>query len=88
MTVNRKNDSPEQDQLHPIAVVSFGAERELWVKPQAYKGPIPPEDRYLLTQGSLFVMPPGYQDTHYHKIPKCSWVCGQRISLTYRKLDR
>lgn len=82
------DDSPEQDPTHPIAVVSFGAERELWVKAKDHKGPIPLEDRYLLTVGSLFVMPPGFQDDYFHKIPKCDHVCGGRISLTYRKLDR
>ena len=82
------DDSPEQDQNHPIAVVSFGASREIWVKLQDYKGLIPPEDRYLLTPGALFIMPVGFQDTHFHKIPKHDRPCGGRISLTFRKLDR
>jgi len=82
------DDSPEQDPNHPIAVISFGAEREIWVREKGTKGAVPLEDRYLLTSGSLFIMPPGFQDTHYHKIPKHSCPCGDRVSLTFRKLDR
>jgi len=32
----------------------------------------------------LFIMPPGYQDNFYHKIPKHDRPCGWRISLTFR----
>lgn len=82
------DDSPEQDSQHPIAVVSFGAPRELWTRPNGRPGLPPPEDRYLLGPGSLFVMPPGYQETHQHRIPCHPEPCGGRISLTFRKLDR
>lgn len=82
------DDSPEQDAAHPIAVVSFGAERFIWVKPRGAKGDVPTEDRFLLTVGSLFVMPPGFQETMLHRIPKHDRPCGPRLSLTYRKLDR
>ena len=92
----------------PIAVVSFGAEREIWVKPKKVpcwvcvehpgavcpackgsgqlinKGTIPPDQRFLLQNGSLFIMPAGYQDTHLHRIPKHDRPCGPRISLTFR----
>lgn len=79
------DDSPEIDIDHPIAVVSIGAEREIWVKEKSYKGVIPEKDRYLLKNGSLFIMPAGYQKTHLHKIPKWDKPCGTRISLTFRK---
>lgn len=79
------DDSPEIDIEHPIAVVSFGAEREIWIKEMGYKGDIPTENRYLLNNGSLFMMPTGFQKTHYHKIPKWHIPCSTRISLTYRK---
>ncbi len=82
------DDSPEQDLSHPIAVVSFGAERYIYVKEKSFKGNIPEEDKFLLTKGSVFIMPGGYQDNHFHKIPKHSEPCGGRISLTFRKLDR
>lgn len=82
------DDSPEQDLTHPIAVVSFGAERFIYVKDKSFKGNIPEENKFLLKYGSLFVMPGGYQADHFHKIPKHDRPCGGRISLTYRKLDR
>jgi len=82
------DDSPEQDPRHAIAVVSFGAVRGLWTRPNNTPGAVPPENRYRLTPGSLFVMPAGYQATHQHRIPKHDRPCGSRVSLTFRKLDR
>lgn len=79
------DNSPEMDINHPIAVVSFGAEREIWVKNKDYKGEIPKENRYKLSNGSIFIMPAGYQNDHMHKIPKPDKPCGGRISLTFRK---
>lgn len=79
------DDSPTMDRNHPIAVISFGAEREIWWKPQAEKGVTPLNQRQLLQDGSLFVMPGGFQDTHFHRIPKCDRACGIRISLTFRR---
>jgi alkylated DNA repair dioxygenase AlkB len=79
------DDSPEMDPTHPIAVVSFGAERYIWTKMKGIKGDIPDEDKFLLENGSLFIMPAGYQKDHVHKIPKHDRVCGGRISLTFRK---
>jgi hypothetical protein len=37
-----------------------------------------------LENGSMVIMPPGMQDTHQHRIPKASFMCGKRISLTFR----
>lgn len=82
------DDSPEQDLAHPIAVVSFGAERQIWVRGAGEKGEVPDDQKYTLANGSLFMMPGGYQSGHYHKIPKHDRECGGRISLTFRKLDR
>lgn len=82
------DDSPEQDPDHPICVISFGATRYIYTKVNGFKGKIPEEDMYLLTPGSLFIMPPGFQDTHQHKIPRHDIKCGPRVSMTYRKLDR
>jgi len=79
------DDSPEMDTTHPIGVVSFGAERFIWVKNKDYKGNIPDEDKYLLGDGSLFIMPAGFQIDNLHKIPKNDKPCGGRISLTFRK---
>ena len=82
------DDSPEQDLDHPIAVLAFGAERYIWVKEKGYKGDTPDSDKYLMTKGSLFIMPGGYQNDHQHRIPKHDRKCDGRISLTYRKLVR
>lgn len=78
------DDSHPIDQTQPIAVVSFGAEREIWWKPMDHKGDIPENWRQKLGDGSLFVMPAGMQSTHKHKIPKGDRVMGPRISLTFR----
>jgi hypothetical protein len=69
---------------HPIAVVSFGAEREIWWRNKGQTGVIPANQRQLLGHGSLFVMPAGFQLTHEHRIPKADHTVGSRISLTYR----
>lgn len=108
-----------QDQ--PIAVVSFGAEREIWVKDKRgflcescggdgknktvlrpvnclhcdgtgfTKAPTnsrqPENQRIKLERGSLFVMPVGYQDNYFHRIPKHDRPCGWRISLTFRSFN-
>lgn len=79
------DDSIEMDSNHSIAVISFGAERYIWTKDREYKGNIPDEDKYLLTNGSLFIMPAGFQKDNLHKIPKNDKPCGGRISLTFRK---
>lgn len=78
------DDSPEMNPAHDIAVISFGAEREIWWKDKEFKGTVPLENRQLLGNGSLFVMPAGFQKDNYHKIPKSDKECGIRISLTFR----
>lgn len=79
------DDSPEMDKKHPISVVTFGAEREIWWKPKDFKGEIPKDQRKILENGSLFTMLGGFQDYFYHKIPKHFSPCGPRISLTFRR---
>lgn len=79
------DDSPEMDHDHPIAVVSFGAEREIWWKPKDYKGVVPVACRQLLEHGSIFTMPAGFQREYLHRIPKCDHACGVRVSLTFRR---
>jgi len=79
------DDSPSQDTNHPIAVVSFGADRMIYIKEQSYKGEIPDTDKYILGDNTLFIMPARMQETHFHKIPKGDKPCGGRISLTFRK---
>lgn len=80
------DDSPEMDSNHPIGVISFGAEREIWVKLKGETGNIPDNNKFLLEDSSLFIMPAGFQELFLHKIPKSDRIdCGARISLTFRK---
>ena len=60
----------------------LGAKKEWQKSPPNDKQPL--DQRVLLQNGSLFIMPPGYQDTHLHRIPKHDRPCGWRISLTFR----
>jgi alkylated DNA repair dioxygenase AlkB len=76
------DDSPEMDDKRHIAIISLGAPREIWFRPQADKESV---TKVLLGSGSLCLMEPGMQDTHFHRIPKSSvHDCGPRISLTFR----
>lgn len=78
------DDSPGMDHEHPIAVVSFGQPREIWWRANDQKGVIPDDQKQLLGDGSLFVMPPGFQRTHQHRIPKGDRAMSPRVSLTFR----
>lgn len=89
------DDSPEMDDTRPVVSVSLGVEREIWVRPKPSGLTSLPvklkEERerdlirkFKLAHGSAFIMPPGFQDRFQHKIPKASFMCGERISLTFR----
>lgn len=78
------DEFPGMREDQPIAVMSLGAEREIWWKEKSFKGIIPPENKQLLEHGSVWIMPPGFQDVYFHKIPKHGQPCGIRISLTFR----
>lgn len=75
------DDSPEMSDAHPIVSVSLGAEREIWWRENGSAVVF----KQKLEHGSAFIMPPGMQDTHQHRIPKHDRPCGPRISLTFRK---
>ncbi len=79
------DDSPEMDDARPIGIVSLGVEREIWFMEQnrSKGGEV---FKLKLGHGSLCLMAPGMQDTHFHRIPKASFLCGERISLTFRGL--
>lgn len=77
------DDSVEMSMDEPVAVVSLGAEREIWFRPKDDRESI---SKQLLGNGSLLIMPPGMQRTHDHRIPKSSREVGPRVSLTYRGL--
>lgn len=75
------DDSPEMDDTRPIAVVSLGAVREIWFRP---KGTGIAHEAIKLASGSLVLMAAGMQDEWEHRIPKASYLCEERISLTFR----
>lgn len=75
------DDSIEMDDDRPIAIVSLGVEREIWFCPQSDRSIV---DKLKLENGSLCLMSAGMQNTHYHRIPKSDFECGERISLTFR----
>lgn len=79
------DDFIEMDQNHPVASISFGEPREIWWRVIGETGEVPDDQKQLLEHGSLFVMPPGFQLTHQHRIPKGSKEMKERVSLTFRK---
>jgi alkylated DNA repair dioxygenase AlkB len=77
------DNSPEMDDARPIAILSLGVERDILFREMGEKDQTK-WARLRLGHGSLCVMPPGFQDTHQHRIPKAGAICGERISLTLR----
>jgi len=75
------DDSPEMDDARPIAIVSLGVPREIWFRRKEEPSVV---EKLLLGHGTLCLMAPGMQDTWQHRIPKASFTCGERISLTFR----
>lgn len=82
------------DHTRCVAVVSFGEPRPIWwrtnppARPENWatlpSDPAIPVESQVLENGSLFLMPPGMQHTHEHRIPKGSRSMGPRVSLTFR----
>lgn len=79
------DDSPGMNHKHPIAVISFGEEREIWWRKNGDTGVVPASQRQKLGSGSLFIMPEGFQLTHQHRIPKGDRSMKPRVSLTFRE---
>ena len=80
------DDSPDTSDTNPISVISFGEPREIWWREIGTKGVVPVENRKMLESGSLFVMPPGFQSSYEHRIPKGDREMGPRVSLTFRTM--
>lgn len=75
------------DHDSPIAIVTLGNGRVLEWKEIGSKGQKAIQGTKL-ESGSVLFMPPGFQHTHQHRIPKAQphEEIGPRISLTYRTL--
>ncbi len=81
------DNSPEMDDARPIVIISLGVEREIWFRDMPVNGVASAVDvveKLKLGHGSVCIMAAGMQDTHQHRIPKASFECGERISLTFR----
>jgi alkylated DNA repair dioxygenase AlkB len=79
------DDFEGMDHEAPVAVISLGQPRDIWWRPIGQSGTVPDDQRQLLASGSLFIMPPGFQHTHQHRIPKGDREMGPRVSLTFRR---
>ena len=79
------DDFRKMDHSCPVVVVSFGEPREIWWRKKGERGAVPAGNRQLLEPGSVFIMPPGMQFTHEHRIPKGSRNMGPRVSMTFRR---
>jgi alkylated DNA repair dioxygenase AlkB len=77
------DNSISMDDKRPIAILSLGAEREIWFRPTGSRN-LDEVEKLKLRHGSLCLMAAGMQDTHEHRIPKAGFECGPRISLTFR----
>jgi alkylated DNA repair dioxygenase AlkB len=77
------DDEPEMDSNHPIASLSLGASRAFLIRPITNKKAL---ETYLLTSGSLLIMPPGFQQIYQHCVPKSHTPCGSRVNLTFRRM--
>lgn len=77
------DDEDEMDGAHPIASVSLGAARKFVIRETESKNA---KTTFVLANGSLIIMPPGFQETHQHCVPKTKAVIGTRINLTFRRM--
>lgn len=77
------DDEPEMDSDHPIASLSLGAAREFLVRPITSRKSL---QSYILTSGSLLVMPPGFQLRYQHCVPKSRTPCATRVNVTFRRM--
>ena len=76
------DDEPLFDNNASIVGVSVGVTRTFITKNNTTNT----KNHYKLTHGSVVIMPPGYQLTHQHEVPKEPKINGQRINFTFRKL--
>jgi alkylated DNA repair dioxygenase AlkB len=74
------DDEPELGSYPIIASLSLGATRKFQTK-EKRSGTIA---NYELKNGSLLIMPDGFQKTHLHQLPKSAKAIGMRINLTFR----
>jgi alkylated DNA repair dioxygenase AlkB len=91
-----EDDDPGIDHTKPIAIVTLygghGSEKPRSIQFREKLGEVDGKMTYgetvdlPLEQGSLCLMPAGFQSTHQHRIPKAGFESRSRISLTFRSL--
>jgi alkylated DNA repair dioxygenase AlkB len=82
-TVEQMSEAQVVEEGEPTCMECFHSDHVGFVKGPP-NGKQPDDQRVALEEGSIFLMPAGYQDTHLHRIPKHDRPCGWRISLTFR----
>lgn len=78
------DDHEGTDHTRPIAVVSFGEARDIRWRRLNASADEPGVSAAVLGNGSLFIMPPGFQQEYQHRIPKGARKMGPRVSMTFR----
>ena len=78
------------DQSQPVMTLSIGATRRFRVSDSKIKESRTQDYTKELISNSIFVMKPGVQESHYHKLEpgrgNKKGECGKRYSLTFRRL--
>lgn len=81
------DDDPGIDHDKPIAIVTLYRDHSKQPRVIQFRdNDTQTVDTVELHHGSLYLMPPGFQATHQHRIPKAGFECSDRISLTFRGL--
>lgn len=91
-----EDDDPGIDHSKPIAIITLyggeGVDKPRSIQFREKLGMVDDKMTYgevvdqPLEQGSLCLMPAGFQDSHQHRIPKAGFETKSRISLTFRSL--
>lgn len=76
------DDEKEMDPQHPIASISLGECRKFLVRANDTRE----IQTFLLSSGSLLIMPAGFQSNHQHSVPKTKMPTRERINLTFRRM--
>lgn len=81
--INWHSDNEEKGSISSIASVSLGSERRFEIRNKE-TGQV---NRWILQNGSLFLMKEGCQENYIHRLPKDKSQTG-RINLTFRLFDK
>lgn len=76
------DDEAEMDSQHPMASVSLGACRKFLIRANDTQE----IQTFLLSSGSLLIMPAGFQQSYQHSLPKMKTPIRERINLTFRRM--